>query len=214
MAGPGDSDRQALDRGLEALGIPARAGQCEDMLSYLDELRRWNRSYNLVAAGELPHLLHRHLLDSLVIKPFVQGPRLLDVGSGAGFPGLPLAIVEPDLAVTLLDSAGKKIRFLNHVVRSLGLKNVMTVAERVENFSPAAGFSTIVSRAFATVPEFLRSVSHLARPGMRLLAMKGRHPGTELDKLPDTVRLESVTRLVVPGLDAERHLVVMSLQPQ
>ena len=214
MAGPGDSDRQALERGLEALGIAVEARQGEQLLAYLDELRRWSGSYNLVAKGELPQLLHKHLLDSLVILPFVQGPGLLDVGTGAGFPGLPLAIANPGLEVTLLDSAGKKIRFLNHVVRSLGLKNVTTVAERVENFSPAAGFSTIVSRAFATVPEFLRSVRHLVKPGTRLLAMKGRHPGAELDGLPDTIRLESVTPLVVPGLAAERHLVMMSAQSQ
>jgi 16S rRNA (guanine527-N7)-methyltransferase len=139
---------------------------------------------------------------------------VLDVGTGAGFPGLPLAILDPDTGFTLLDSVGKKVRFLNHVVRTLGLENATPVESRVESFSPAGEFSTIVSRAFAAVPAFLEATRHLSGPGTRFLAMLARRPETLSDELPAWARIDEVARLSVPGLDAERHIVVMSAQSQ
>ncbi len=153
----------------------------------------------------------RHLLDSLSIRPWVRSGSLLDVGSGAGFPGLPLAILDPGMPVTLLDSAGKKVRFLRHVVRSLGLANVELVHSRIERFSPAREFSNITSRAFSSLPAFAEAVRHVAGADTRLLAMKGKHPQQELDGLPDWVAVEAVHRIEVPGLGAERHVVLMSL---
>lgn len=202
---------ERLAEGLEALGVPFSQAQLDALLDYVDTLRHWNRAYNLVATGELDHLVSRHVLDGLSISPFIADGELLDVGTGAGIPGLPLAIMRPELAVTLLDSTGKKIRFLSHVVRRLGLDRVTPVHERVERFNRQPGFSTITSRAFASLRLLAGSARHLLAPGGRLLAMKGRYPADELDDLPGGITLDTVHRLAVPGLDAERHLVVMSV---
>lgn len=212
MAATGE--RQRLESGLGALGLNADAGQVDRLLAYLAELRRWNASYNLVAAGELPKLVSRHLLDSLAVTPWLRGPAVLDVGSGAGFPGLPLAVLNPGWRFSLLDSAGKKVRFLRHVVRTLDLDNVTPVESRVESFSPGGEFSTIVSRAFAALPAFLAATRHLAGPGTRWLAMLARPPGRQADELPGWVRIDEVAPLTVPGLDAERHIVVLSPRTQ
>jgi len=203
--------KQQIERGLAGLGIDASEGQAEQLGEHLELVRKWNRAYNLISRGDLDHLVTRHLLDSLSIRPFVIPDRLLDVGSGAGFPGLPLAVLDPGLQVTLLDSAGKKARFLRHAVRTLGLGNVSVVQSRAERFSPGHEFSTITSRAFGTLAAFAGAVRHVAGTATRLLAMKGRHPGPELDSLPDWVHVEAVTRIDVPGLNAERHVVLMTL---
>jgi 16S rRNA (guanine527-N7)-methyltransferase len=210
VTAPESTDSVPLDRGLQALGLAATPAQREQLLGYLSELRRWNASYNLVGRGELDALVTRHLLDSLVIGPAVHGTTVLDVGTGAGFPGLPLAIMNPHWQLTLLDSAGKKVRFLNHVVRHLGLGNVTTVAQRVENYSPAGEFSTIVSRAFASLAAFGECTRRLGGPATRWLAMKGRQPDEELATLPRWLQVQKIQRLAVPGLDAERHLVVLA----
>ena len=152
-----------------------------------------------------------HLLDSLAILPWVGEGRLLDAGTGAGLPGVPLAVANPRLDVTLLDSAGKKIRFLNHVRRELQLGNMTPVQERLESFMPELGFDVVVSRAFADLASFIRAAVHLLGPTTRLLAMKGRYPDAELRELPDGVRVQSVEELSVPGLQQERHLVIMSV---
>ena len=200
-----------LEAGIAALGLDAGPEQLDAFQTYLDELRRWNSAYNLVAPGELPQLETRHLLDALSIAPHLGEDDLLDVGTGAGFPGLPLAILQPDRAVTLIDSAGKKVRFLSHVARRLKLENVEAVHERVERFTRTPAYRTIPSRAYASLRLFVESVRHLADPGTRLLAMKGRYPEPELDDLPHGVTLDTVHRLDVPGLDAERHLVVLTV---
>jgi len=211
VSGRRDSERSTLQAGLAQLGISTGPGQLEGLLAHLELVRQWSASYNLVARGDLDHLLSRHLLDSLALVPWLHEGDILDVGSGAGFPGIPLAIVKPQNGVWLVDSAGKKVRFLRHVIRSLGLANARAVQERVERFSPAHEFSNITSRAFGSVRAFADSVRHLSVAGTRLLAMKGREPARELEALPDWVTVESVQRLEVPGLDAERHLVVMTV---
>ncbi len=202
---------EGLARGLQRLDLPADAQVIERLADYAGMVLSWSRSYNLVAAGDLDALLDRHFLDSLCIHPFIRPPTLLDVGSGAGFPGLPLALARPDLQVTLLDSSGKKVRFLRHVIRTLGLANVQTVEARVESFRPADGFATITSRAFASLREFMDRIRHLLAPGTRVLALKGRKPDRELSELPAWVQVEAVERIIVPDLHAERHLVMMSL---
>jgi 16S rRNA (guanine527-N7)-methyltransferase len=211
MAGP--ADRAVLEAGLGELGLALDQEPIDRMLAHVRLVRAWSRSYNLVARGDLAGLVSRHVLDSLAIHRLVPDGRLLDVGSGAGFPGLPLAIALPRLEVTLLDSAGKRARFLRHVVRTLRLERVAVVEARVEDYAAAQPFAAIVSRAFATLSEYVRCVRHLAGPETRVLALKGQRPREELDALPEWVNLRSVQRYHVPDLHAERHVVIMSLAP-
>jgi 16S rRNA (guanine527-N7)-methyltransferase len=203
---------ESLHSGLGGIsGLELGEVQEAALLSYLVLLQRWNKAYNLTAIKEPARMITRHLLDSLVIFPWVGNGRLLDAGTGAGLPGIPLALANSDLDVTLLDSSGKKIRFLNHVRRELGLQNITTVQARLESFVPEAGFDAVVSRAFADLASFVKTAAHLARPPTRLLAMKGRYPEDELRELPDNVRVDSVEELSVPGLQEDRHLVIMSV---
>ncbi len=213
MTAPSSQERHALVAGLEQLGLAPDELVVDRLLAHLSLLRRWGRTYNLVAPGEMDHLLARHVLDSLAIASHVGEGPLLDVGTGAGFPGLPLAVLRPERPTVLLDSAGKKIRFLRQVIRELGLEHAEAVHERVERFSPAMEFSTITSRAFSSLAHFAESVRHLARPDTRLLAMKGKSPDEELADLPRAVRVLSVEPLDVPGLDAQRHLVILGMEP-
>ena len=204
---------ESLRAGLAQLPGPAlAAGQVAQLLAYLDLLARWNRTYNLTAVRAPAEMVTRHILDSLAVLPWVPGGRLLDAGSGAGLPGVPLSIARPELQVTLLDSAGKKIRFLNHVCRELRLGNAAPLQARLETYAPEVPFDAIVSRAFASLAAFAGAARHLAGAAP-LLAMKGRYPEEELAALPDWVRLESVEALVVPGLQEQRHLVIMSVSP-
>jgi 16S rRNA (guanine527-N7)-methyltransferase len=203
---------ESLSVGLAELGGPGLTQQQQaTLLGYLALLQRWNRTYNLTAIKEPGRMITGHLLDSLAILPWVGEGRLLDAGTGAGLPGVPLAVANPRLDVTLLDSAGKKIRFLNHVRRELQLGNMTPVQERLESFMPELGFDVVVSRAFADLASFIRAAVHLLGPTTRLLAMKGRYPDAELRELPDGVRVQSVEELSVPGLQQERHLVIMSV---
>jgi 16S rRNA (guanine527-N7)-methyltransferase len=203
---------ESLSVGLAELGGPGLTEQQQaTLLGYLALLQRWNRTYNLTAIKEPGRMITGHLLDSLAILPWVGEGRLLDAGTGAGLPGVPLAVANPRLDVTLLDSAGKKIRFLNHVRRELQLGNMTPVQERLESFMPELGFDVVVSRAFTDLASFIRAAVHLLGPTTRLLAMKGRYPDAELRELPDGVRVQSVEELSVPGLQQERHLVIMSV---
>lgn len=203
---------QILHRGLQEIeGLDLDERREADLISYLDLLQRWNATYNLTAVRDPEQMISRHLLDSLVICPWIDKGRLLDAGTGAGLPGVPLAIADPELEVTLLDSAGKKVRFLNHVQRELRLPNILPVQERLESYEPDAAFDFLVSRAFADLATFVNAARHLLRPATRLLAMKGRYPGEELGGLPEDVQVHSVEKLRVPGLQEDRHLVIMSL---
>jgi len=207
---PRKSLAESLHTGLfELTGQEPKPEHVEALLSYIDLLHRWNRTYNLTAVRHPAEMVTRHLLDSLAVMPWVGGARLLDAGSGAGLPGVPLAIARPGLEVTLLDSSGKKIRFLNHVRRELGLANIEPVQARLESFSSPSGFDAIISRAFSSLDAFAEAARHLAPA--RLLAMKGRYPQIELEALPDWVRLDSLEKLTVPGLQEDRHLVIMSV---
>ncbi len=206
-------DREALLAGLAGLGITPDDEQTERWLHHVRLVRQWGRTYNLVAPGAMKDLVRAHVLDALSIHPWAGTGPLLDVGTGAGFPGLPLAILDAKRRVVLIDSVGKKVRFLSHAIRELGLEQVEAVHGRVESFSPAMEFSTITSRAFSSLADFAEAVRHLAGPDTRLLAMKGKFPDEELAALPAWVEVQAVEPVTVPGLEAERHLAILVAAP-
>lgn len=179
------------------------------MLAYLDLLAKWNRVYNLTAVRDREHMVTQHLLDSLAVVPHLPGATLLDVGSGAGLPGIPIAIAAPDRSVTLLESNQKKTAFLQQAVAELGLANARVCRERIETWHTASRFDVIVSRAFADLATFVAAAGRLLAPGGLLAAMKGSYPQAELARLPDGFRTRLVRQLAVPGLAAARHLVLV-----
>ena len=203
-----DPLRQRLGAGLAALRIDLPDDVVARLLDYLALLHRWNATYNLSAVRDPLEMVTRHLLDSLAIVPYVYGATLADLGTGAGLPGIPLAIVAPERAVTLVDSNGKKTRFLRAAVRELRLANVSVAEARVE--AVQGRFDCVTARAFATLADMLAWGGHLLAPGGRWLALKGRHPQDEIDALPAGCTVEAVVPLVVPGLEAERHVVIIS----
>ena len=196
-----------LEAGLRRLGLAVPAAP---LLAYMELLARWNRAYNLTAVREPARMVSHHLLDSLAVLPWVRGPRVADAGTGAGLPGIPLAVARPDWAFTLIDAGGKKTRFVTQAVAELGLANVTVVHSRVEDFRPEAPFDTVVSRAFAALDGMLAATAHLGGPGTRWLAMKGRPPEAELAAVPAPFRVEAVEPVQVPGLDAARSVVIIS----
>lgn len=198
---------QTLITGAAQLGIELSKRQADQLIRLLDELDDWNQRMNLTAIRERGAQITKHLLDSLSVQPFLQGERVLDVGTGAGFPGLPLAIVNPQLRFTLLDSTAKKLKFIEHAAALLELPNVQTVHTRAENFRPPERFDIVVSRAVGPIEQFVKWAGHLCVGGGRLLAMKGRDPSAELANLPSGWKVAAVHRLNVPALDEERHLV-------
>jgi 16S rRNA (guanine527-N7)-methyltransferase len=198
-----------LNRGIEALGLTLAAPQVATLERYLDLLEKWNRVYNLTAIRDRAQMLTHHLLDSLAVVPFVHGPHVLDVGTGGGLPGIPVAIACPDLHVTLLDSNHKKTAFLNQAAAELPLPNVTVSAERIEAWDTPQRFATIVSRAFSDLTEFVTASARMLADGGRFVAMKGVHPFEEIERLPAAFVVNEVVRLQVPGLDAERHLVIV-----
>ena len=204
--------RPLLEEGLAQLGdTAATAGQVEALLRYIGLLEKWNRSYNLTAVRYPLEMVSRHILDSLAVLPWVGEGRVLDAGTGAGLPGIPLAIMRPALSLTLLDSAGKKIRFLRHVGRELELGNIEAVQSRLESYNVTQAFDTIISRAFARLEGFAAAARHLCDRDTRLLAMKGRYPEDELKGLPAWLSADATEKLSVPGLQENRHLVIMSV---
>jgi len=178
------------------------------LLAYVALLEKWNRTYNLTAVRDPQDMVTRHLLDSLAIAPYLSGQRVLDIGSGPGLPGIPLAIARPDLSFTLLDANAKKTRFMTQVVGELALNNVEVVQNRVENYRPVQKFDTLVSRAFASIADMLNGAQHLCAPHGRYLAMKGAYPEAELAAVPPGFACE-VVALQVPGLGAKRHLAIL-----
>lgn len=189
------------------LGLPPD-GEAR-LLAYLALLDKWNRVYNLTAVREPERMVSYHLLDSLAALPYFTGSTVLDVGSGGGLPGIPLAIARPEVRVTLIDSIAKKTAFLLQAKAELGLANLSVVTGRVEDFRPETGFDVITSRAFSDLREFVSLTRHLLNPGGRWLAMKGLYPHEELAQLPASVKVSANHELRVPGLDASRHLTVL-----
>jgi 16S rRNA (guanine527-N7)-methyltransferase len=200
-------EAQTLIADAAQLAVALTDAQAEQLLQLLDELAQWNRAYNLTAIREREAMVRAHLLDSLAAHADLAGRRILDVGTGAGFPGLPLAIAAPERQFTLVDAVAKKIRFVNHACRRLGLANVQAVHARVQSLAPTAPFDTILARAYAGLPALLADVQGLAGPATRVVALKGLYPQEELAQLPATWRLEQVRRPRIPGLFAERHIL-------
>ncbi len=198
---------ETLKSGAAQLGIALEDDAAGKLLRLLDELDVWNERMNLTAIRERAQQITKHLLDSLSVYSHLHGTRIADIGTGAGFPGLPLAIVAPHMHFTLVDSTAKKLKFIDHVASLLGLQNVETVHTRAESYRPKERFDCIVSRAVGPVDTFVKWSGHLCAGGGRLLAMKGRYPTEEIAKLPSGWKLAAVHRLSVPGLDEERHLV-------
>ena len=196
-----------LAAGLTALGIALPEAAQLKLLAFRDLLLKWNRTYNLTALRDPQQAISHHLLDALAILPHVGTSPLLDVGSGGGLPGIPLAIAHPDLAVTLVDTVQKKAAFLQQVAIELELKNVAVHHARVEEMR--GQYAQISSRAFAELARFVSLTRHLLAPGGRWLAMKGTRPDDELKALPAGSEVEAIIPLVVPGLDAERHLIIL-----
>src|SRR4249919_1302884 len=199
--------QRELDAGLAALRLDPDLAT--PLLAYLALLDRWNRTYNLTAVRDPADMVARHLLDSLAMLPFVGDGALADLGTGPGLPGIPLAIARPQLQVTLVESNGKKARFLREAVRTLQLRNARVSESRIESLDEPAAYDAITARALATLPLIVELGGSLPKPAGRLLAMKGARPDEEIAALPDGWRVDGVQRLVVPGLAAERHLVVV-----
>lgn len=205
--------RDELHRGLTALGLDADA-LAPPLLAYLALLDRWNRTYNLTAIRDPGEMVTRHLLDSLAMHPFVgalddSDGSLADLGTGPGLPGIPLAIARPQLQVTLVESNGKKARFLREAVRTLGLANARVAESRAEALDEPGTYDAITARALDTLTGIIRVGGHLLKPGGRLLAMKGVRPEEEIAALPAGWTVSGVHALAVPGLVGERHLVVV-----
>jgi 16S rRNA (guanine527-N7)-methyltransferase len=198
-----------LESGLGAMGLDAALAP--ELQAYLALLDRWNRAYNLTAIRDPREMVAKHVLDSLAMQPFVCGLHTLaDLGAGAGFPGIPLALACRGLRVTLVESNGKKARFLREAVRTLHLDNVRVAESRIEALDEPGAYDAITARALATLPLILQLGGHLLKPGGHLLAMKGARPDDEIAALPAGWRLQGVHALTVPGLAAERHLVVVA----
>jgi len=203
-------ERSALIDAAGSLGAPLTEASADRLLKLIDELLRWNRTYNLTAITRRDEVITHHLLDSLSVQSALQGTTIADVGTGAGFPGLPLAIVEPERRFTLIDSNNKKVRFVGHAAHLVGLSNVTAVHARSEAFKAATPFDTVIARAFAALPELLKLVSPLCGPQTRVLAMKGKRPDDEIAGVPSAAwRVLEVRPLEVPGLNEERHLVTL-----
>jgi len=201
--------RSVLEDGAARLGIELNAHQRAQLLTLVHELADWSMRFNLTAIREPADIVTRHLLDSLTVLPHLAGRTVADVGSGAGFPGLPLAIAGPERAFTLIEATGKKVRFIEHAIGHLGLANAVAVHSRAESWQPPAPFDCVVARALASLADFVRFSGHLVAPSGRLLAMKGQLPEEELRTLPSGWRVAAALPLRVPGLDAARHLVVL-----
>ena len=197
-----------LAAGLAALQLNLSAPAQSTLLAYLALLGKWNRVYNLTAIDDPRKMITHHLLDSLAVVPHVQGPRVLDVGSGAGLPGIPLAVALPAVHFVLLDRTAKKTRFITQAVGELSLANVEVVTDRVEGYHPVELFDTVVSRAFSSLADFVAAAAPLLNRTGRLLALKGLYPADELAALPSAFQAET-SRLNVPGLNEERHVVCL-----
>ena len=198
-----------LEQGINELGLDIPSTTVQRLLQYIELIRKWNRVYNLTAIKDPGQMLTHHILDSLSILPYVRGPRILDMGCGAGLPGIPLALAMPDSQVVMMDSNIKKTRFVQQAITELPLGNAEVVHVRAEDYTAPGGFDTVTSRAFSSLEDFLDLAAPYLQKGGQLLAMKGRYPTEELEPSFNQFRLIAVHQLEVPFLDSERHLVEM-----
>jgi 16S rRNA (guanine527-N7)-methyltransferase len=200
---------QRLVHDAAALGVALTEHDAARLRQLLEELAHWNRRFNLTAITDLESMVSHHVLDSLAVHRYLHGASIADVGTGAGFPGLPLALVNPERRFSLIDSNGKKIRFVSHAVRTLGLMNVEPLQARAETLRPERPFDTVLARAFAPLPQLLEAVAPLCGSETQVLAMKGKWPQSELDAVPRSWRMAESHTLTVPGLAEARCLIVL-----
>ncbi|MDA3807312.1 MAG: 16S rRNA (guanine(527)-N(7))-methyltransferase RsmG [Thiomicrorhabdus sp.] len=203
-----------LEAGLAELDLSLTDTQVNQLIQYLTLLEKWNKVYNLTAIRDPKEMLTKHLLDSLAVVPFITGQRIIDVGTGGGLPGIPLAICFPDKTVDLLDSNSKKTRFLIQAKAELGLVNSQVIHDRVENYQPTLGYDAVISRAFASMQDMLHWTDHLLSEKGAWWAMKGQQEFEDLTTLPGLVTIEETIRLKIPGLAAERMLIKALKQKQ
>jgi 16S rRNA (guanine527-N7)-methyltransferase len=201
--------RKQIRSGLETLSLEHSEQQLDQLDAYLALLHKWNRAYNLTAVRDPAQMVGRHLLDSLAIAPWLHGAHFADVGTGAGLPGIPLAIMRPDSRFELIDSNGKKIRFVTQAINELQLGNAHATQCRVEDHRPQQGYDAVTSRAFAALTDMAQGCSHMLAPDGVLLALKGIYPDDEIQALPAQYGIEASHALQVPGETGERHLIVI-----
>ncbi len=205
-----DTERELLIDGGAELDLKINRARADTLLDLVDQLEIANAQFNLTAIRDRPGMLRKHVLDSLSLQPYLKGTRIADVGTGAGFPGLPLAVVNPERRFSLIEATGKKARFVERTVERLALGNVEVVNERAERYRPLEPFDTILARALSSLSDFVAYAGHLCAPDGRLLAMKGKRPDEEIWALPKSFRVVAVHRIKLPGLDDERHIVELS----
>lgn len=198
-----------LSRLLAEAGISLSDQQQQQLVAYVEMLHKWNKAYNLTSVRDPNEMLVRHILDSIVVAPHLQGTRFIDVGTGPGLPGIPLSIVCPESHFTLLDSLGKRVRFLRQVQHELKLTNIEPVQSRVEDFPAEPSFDGVISRAFASLNDMVSWCHHLPGEAGRFYALKGQLPEDEIALLPAGLAVESIVELKVPHLEGERHLVIV-----
>lgn len=203
--------RAKLDSLIAKTDLDVSDKQREQLLGYVGLLNKWNKAYNLTSVRDPADMLVKHILDSIVVSPYLNGERFIDVGTGPGLPGIPLAIMNPDKSFVLLDSLGKRIRFIKQVLHELGIANVVAVQSRVEEFDPEDGFDAVLSRAFASMSDMVEWCQHLPRANSGVFfALKGQLPQEEISLLPEWCSVTDVKALKVPELEGERHLVILS----
>lgn len=202
--------KEQLKELLEQAQLTLSESQIDQQLALVGLLDKWNKAYNLTSVRNPKDMLPRHIMDSLAVRQYLQGQRFIDVGTGPGLPGLPLAIAEPDKEFVLLDSLGKRIRFIRQVCHELKLTNVTPVQVRVEDYQDEKKFDGVISRAFASLNDMLSWCEHLPSDKGRFYALKGLYPQEELDELSANYKTESIEQINVPGIDASRHIVIIS----
>ena len=205
--------REKLDHLISQTDLEVSDKQRGQLVGYVELLNKWNKAYNLTSVRDPMDMMLKHILDSIIVSTHLQGKRFIDVGTGPGLPGIPLSIMNPDCEFCLLDSLGKRIRFIKQVVHELGIDNVTPVQSRVEEFQPEEKFDAVLSRAFASMTDMVEWCHHLPKEQSGVfLALKGQHPRDEMDQLPDWCSVTDIKALQVPELDGERHLVTLSRQ--
>ena len=204
-----DALLQKLRQGLDKLSIKLTDKQCDQLVSYVELMAKWNKAYNLTSVRDPMDMLIKHILDSVAIAPYITKKRYIDVGTGPGLPGIPLAITYPDVEFTCLDSLGKRVRFMKQVAYELKLDNVLPVQSRVEDYSADVKFEGVLSRAFASIQDMLHWCGHLVDSSGEFLALKGQYPQDELNVIGDDIKIVSTHQLDIPFLVGERNLIVL-----
>lgn len=202
--------REKLDRLLSQTDLEVSELQRDQLVGYVQMLNKWNKAYNLTSVRNPMDMLVKHIMDSIVVSPFLVGERFIDVGTGPGLPGIPLAIMNPSYQFTLLDSLGKRIRFTKQVLHEVGINNVEPIQSRVEEFEPEVGFDGVISRAFASMMDMVEWCHHLPKTDQGVfLALKGQLPEDEIAQLPESLAVSQVHVLQVPELEGDRHLIIL-----